>query len=74
MQNLSCIIAYTNFLCMHIMYTYTYLCEGVEKNNDDAKKLYFRQSNRWNATQDILEKQYKTDALECHSRKRRSYR
>ena len=31
---------------MHIMYIY--LCEGVEKSNDDAKKLYFRQSNQWN--------------------------
>ena len=47
---------------------------ATEKSNDDAKKVYFWHSNKWNATEDILSYQYKLDALQHLSQKRRHYR
>ena len=29
--------------------------QGLEKNNDDAKKLYFQKSNKWDATRDVVQ-------------------
>jgi len=29
--------------------------QGVEKNNDDAKRIYFNKSNKWDAVTDILQ-------------------
>ena len=31
-----------------------FICLGVEKHNDDAKRVYFS-SNKWNASMDIIE-------------------
>ena len=28
--------------------------QGVEKNNDDAKRMLFHKSNKWDAAKDIL--------------------
>ena len=49
--------------------------QGVEKNNDDAKKLYFQKSNKWDATRDVLQlearpRQY---TLRGQERERRKY-
>ena len=37
--------------------------QGVEKNNDDAKKLYFQKSNKWDATRDVLQLEAQQYAL-----------
>ena len=42
---------------------------ATEKNNDDAKTMYFQYSNKWNSTKDILSYQYKLDALQHLARK-----
>lgn len=44
----------------------------MEKNNDDAKKLYFQKTNQWDATQDVLQleaRQYALRGLEREKRK-----
>jgi len=32
----------------------TFTGQGVEKNNDDAKRIFFQKSNKWDAAKDIL--------------------
>ena len=29
--------------------------QGVEKNNDDAKRIFFQKPNKWNAARDVLQ-------------------
>ena len=29
--------------------------QGVEKNNDDAKRIFFQKSNKWDAARDVLQ-------------------
>jgi len=47
--------------------------QGVEKNNDDAKKLYFQKSNKWDATQDVLQLEARQYALRGQEREKRKY-
>ena len=47
--------------------------QGVEKNNDDAKKLYFQKSNKWDATRDVLLLESRQYALKHKERKKRRY-
>ena len=48
--------------------------QGVEKNNDDAKKAYFQKSNKWDAAKDILELESRQEHLKKHEREKRPYR
>ena len=47
--------------------------KGVEKNNDDAKKLYFQKSNKWDATQEVLQLEARQYALRHQEREKRTY-
>ena len=47
--------------------------QGVEKNNDDAKKLYYQKSNKWDATRDVLLLESRQYALKDKERKKRKY-
>ena len=29
--------------------------QGVDKNNDDAKRIFFQKPNKWNAARDVLQ-------------------
>lgn len=55
-----CVTPYMDILAYHVPYFVkkTWLLEkftgqGV-KNNDDAKRLYFKKSNKWDALKDVL--------------------
>ena len=50
----SVIRAITYYIYMHHMTIFI----GVEQNNDVAKRLFFRGSNKWDATTDIVANQY----------------
>ena len=39
-----------------------FICLGVEKHNDDAKRAYFS-SNKWNASMDIIRTEARIDCL-----------
>ena len=47
--------------------------QGVEKNNDDAKKLYLQKSNKWDATRDVLQLEARQYALCGQEREKRKY-
>ncbi len=47
--------------------------QGVEKNNDDAKKLYYQKSNKWDATRDVLLLESQQYTLRDKERKKRKY-
>ncbi|EDO31028.1 predicted protein [Nematostella vectensis] len=47
--------------------------QGVEKNNDDAKRIYFQKSNKWDAAKDILLLESRQKSLEHHEREKRKY-
>ena len=51
-----------------------YCLTGTEKKNDEAKKTFFRSSNKWDAAKDILTNDYKVNVMSCFKRKRRRYR
>jgi len=54
--------------CQHIYVMFI----GVEKLNDDCKRMYFRSSNKHNPTVDMIKKKYKLIRLQrtCERRKR----
>ena len=47
---------------------------GVEKNNDEAKKIHFHGSNKWDATADIIASKYSLSLISKQIRKKRDYR
>ena len=47
--------------------------QGVEKNNDDTKRIFFQKSNRWDATKDVLLLESRQLALQSHEREKRKY-
>ncbi|XP_048580720.1 uncharacterized protein LOC125561179 [Nematostella vectensis] len=47
--------------------------QGVEKNNDDAKRIYYQKSNKWDAAKDILLLESRQKSLEHHEREKRKY-
>ena len=47
--------------------------QGVEKNNDDAKKIFFQKSNKWDAARDILQHEYRQTVLKDNERSKRKY-
>ena len=54
-------------------YVYIYF-EGVEKNSNDCKSLYYRHSNKWNAASDILQCAHKLQHLEDYHREASHYK
>ena len=47
--------------------------QGVEKNNDDAKRIFFQKSNKWDAARDVLLLESRQLALQNHEREKRKY-
>ena len=47
--------------------------QGVEKNNDDAKRIFFQKSNKWDAARDVLQLEARQQALNDHEREKRKY-
>jgi len=48
--------------------------KGVEKLNDDTKKIFFRSSNKWDPATDMLANEYKLETLSKHERRKRKYK
>ncbi|XP_065895016.1 uncharacterized protein [Dysidea avara] len=48
-------------------------CQGVEKNNDAAKKTFFKNSNRWDGASDIIRNLYQRHLLRNRKRKVQDY-
>lgn len=47
--------------------------QGVEKNNDDAKTVFFQKSNKWDAARDVLQSESRQIALQSYEREKRRY-
>ena len=47
--------------------------QGVEKNNDDAKRIFFQKSNKWDAAKDILCTESRQWDLKQHEREKATY-
>ena len=47
--------------------------QGVEKNNDDAKRIFSQKSNKWDAAKDVLLLESRQLALQSHEREKRKY-
>ena len=47
--------------------------QGVEKNNDDTKKIFFQKSNKWDAARDVLLHESRQIALKHNERNKRTY-
>lgn len=47
--------------------------QGIKKNNDDAKKLYFQKSNKLDATRYVLQLEARQYALRGQERGKRKY-
>ena len=47
--------------------------QGVEKNNDDAKRIFFQKSNKWDAARDVLLLESRQLALQSNDREKRKY-
>ena len=46
---------------------------GVEKNNDDAKRIFYRSINKWDAASDILKTEHQIHQLQGCKRTLRDY-
>jgi hypothetical protein len=47
--------------------------QGVEKNNDTARSVVLRKSNKWNAPEDILKLEHRQWMLRAQEREKRGY-
>lgn len=47
--------------------------QGVEKNNDDAKRIFYQKSNKWDAARDVMLHEHRQIALKHCERRKRSY-
>ncbi len=47
--------------------------QGIEKNNDVAKKIYFQKSNRWDGARDVLLVENRQQLLSHCKREKRQY-
>lgn len=47
--------------------------QGVEKNNSDAKRVYFQRSNKWDGARDVLLLEARQMALQHVERTKRKY-
>lgn len=48
--------------------------QGIEKHNDDAKRVYFQKSNKCDAARDILHLKHRQIVLRHHKREKRSHK
>ena len=67
----------TYFACSYEMilyFMYTICLLGVEKLNDDAKKIFFRSSNKWDPAKEMLSNDYKLEKLQNYRRKKCTYK
>ncbi|XP_065893383.1 uncharacterized protein [Dysidea avara] len=53
---------------------YRFSCQGTEKKNDEAKKTFFKSSNKWDAAKDILKYEYQLNVLRYFEREKQNYR
>ena len=47
--------------------------QGFEKNNDDAKRIFYQKSNKWDGARDVLLHEHRQLALKHHERTKRKY-
>jgi len=47
---------------------------GTEKKNDEAKRTFFKSSNKWDAAKDILKYEYILNVLKYFERTKQTYR
>ena len=47
--------------------------QGVEKNNDDAKRIFYQKTNKWVAARDVLLHESRQLALKHNERNKRRY-
>lgn len=47
--------------------------QWVEKNNDDAKRVFFQKFSKWDAARDILQSESRQIALQSYDREKRKY-
>ena len=50
-----------------------FIGQGVEQNNDDAKRIFFQKSNKWDAARDVLLLESRQLALQSNDREKRKY-
>lgn len=55
--------------CIHLLL----ICIGVEKNNDDAKRIFYRSINKWDASSDILATEHRIHQLKGRKRTPHDY-
>ena len=74
------ITPYMHIMCYHVpFFIQKYGCfkrftgQGVEKNNDDAKRILFQKSNKWDAAKDILFMENRQWDLKKHERNKGNY-
>ena len=65
--------------CIHIIVTFMSfsgidIYAGTEKKNDEAKKNFFKSSNKWDAAKDILKYEYQLNVLRYFEREKQNYR
>ena len=66
--------SYIDKQIMHFMHVgWTFIFSGIEKNNDVAKTIYFKNSNKWDAAADILGNQHRLSQLRDCTRRKRNY-
>lgn len=47
--------------------------QGVEKNKDDAKRIFYQKSNKWDAARDVLQLEARQETLQHCEREKRKY-
>ena len=45
----------------------------MEKNNDNAKIIFFQKPNKWDAARDVLQSESRQIALQGYKREKRKY-
>ena len=50
-----------------------YILSGIEKNNDDCRRIHLNKSNKWDAPADVLLVSRRIERLSRHQRTPRSY-
>ena len=78
--NNSCVTPYTHALAYHVPIFLKnhssfkqFTGQGVEKNNDNAKKIFYQKSNKWDAARDVLLHESRQLALKHNERNKRRY-
>lgn len=63
---------YMHALCYHLPYFKQFTGQGVEKN-DDAKRIFFQKTNKWDSARDVLQLEGRQQALYHCEREKRKY-